>query len=77
MKKIWASIYGIFATLGVAGIVGFWVLCFVMVLGWWVNVYKLVTSVVTLEVVHFTGLFILRVLGIFVGPLGGIMGWIG
>lgn len=42
---------------------------FAMIVSWGVNIYKLLTG--PMEI---TGEFILRIIGIFVGPIGSVMG---
>ena len=43
---------------------------FTMIGAWGVNIYKLVTGPFDI-----TGEFILRIVGIFIGPMGSIMGF--
>jgi hypothetical protein len=41
--------------------------------GWCANVYKLLTT--GLELAQWGGMEIARVIGIFVAPLGAVLGW--
>jgi hypothetical protein len=58
MKTYW-TIYSV-AVLSIAGVIG-----------WLINIAKLVSG--NMEI---TGEFILRIIGIFVAPLGAIMGYL-
>jgi hypothetical protein len=40
-------------------------------IGWFINVAKLLS----MEALPLTGLFIVRIIGIFVAPLGGVIGY--
>jgi len=73
MKRLAAAVYGIFAGLGIAGIIGFWVSVLALFVGYFINIFKLIGMIGTDVSVHLT-VFILRIVGLFVGPLGGIMG---
>jgi hypothetical protein len=65
MKFIAAFLAG-FGVLGVLGMITFW--C-AMLVGWGMNLYKLVQHLPTMDVE-----LIVRLMGIF-PPIGGIVGW--
>ena len=58
--KAYWTIYTTIAVLAIAGVIG-----------WLINIAKLVGGDMVI-----TGEFILRIIGIFVFPLGGIMGYL-
>lgn len=45
----------------------------ILFVGWFVNIYKLVS--VGLALSSWGGMEIARVIGVFVAPLGGFLGW--
>lgn len=49
------------------------VTCSMLIVGWFVNIYKLVS--VGLELSSWGGMEIARVIGVFLAPLGGFLGW--
>ena len=62
MKYFDGEMVGFFMAVGV--VMG---LC----VGWFINVAKLLS----MEALPLTGLFIVRIIGIFVAPLGGVIGY--
>lgn len=48
-----------------------------LAIGWVLNIYRIVVAVSgeALGEIVITGFFILRVVGVFVAPLGGILGY--
>ena len=74
LSSIWSAIYIAFCSAGAVGFVAFWLFVFAMVYGWFANIYKLIVLVLPMTHIDLTGVLILRVIGIFVSPLGGIMG---
>ena len=65
------AIYGFFSALGVIGIFSYIALIVLMLWGWVLNIIALVGMVDG----GVTTMFILRVAGVFIAPLGGILGW--
>ena len=54
------------------GMVIFWVLVVLFILsGWIMNI----SDIISLESIEFKGEHILRIIGIFLAPIGAIMGW--
>lgn len=53
-------------------VIGYALVIVALVIGWVMNIIKLLGSP---EVVQWTVLEVLRVVGIFVAPLGGVLGW--
>lgn len=52
-----------------------WVIVWlVMLIGWVMNIIQVVD---TFNIDAITGLIIIKIIGIVVGPLGAVMGWIG
>lgn len=69
-------VYGIFAGLGVVGVISYFVLILLMVAGYVMNILDLIGMAAggwdaQLNIV----LFLLRIVGIFFAPLGGLLGW--
>ena len=66
-------LHNFFISLGLVGYVTYFLLCIVLLIGWLLNIGKLVglrhSDEITVEI-------IIRIIGIFVGPLGSIMGWL-
>ncbi|WP_145541867.1 hypothetical protein [Yersinia alsatica] len=54
-------------------IIGFYVLMFLAVGGWIANIYKLATYGFALA--DWSGMQVARVIGIFVAPLGAVLGF--
>lgn len=50
---------------------GIWAIIFALMIGWVMNIVKLWNSDLTV----ITGETVLRVVSIFVAPLGGVIGW--
>ena len=48
-----------------------------LTIGWCLNIWKMATELMAMETITFTGMLVARIIGIFVGPLGGVLGWIG
>lgn len=71
-------IYGILASLGVFGIVSFWILCIGILIGWLLNIIKLLFSlpgVIGGEVTDIGLEIVLRLIGIPLAPIGGLLGY--
>jgi len=74
MTKLQEAIVVGAAGLGVGGIIAMWIVIIGLFIGWIINMFKIVgligqdLSLIGIELV-------IRVLGIPIGPLGGIMGW--
>ena len=49
------------------------ILWFAMVIGWVMNIVQLIQTADN----GVTGMYILKIVGIFAAPLGGLLGWIG
>lgn len=49
------------------------ILIAVLLIGWLVNIYTIATSDVGIS--EYGAVEILRIVGIFIAPLGGILGW--
>lgn len=65
-------VFKFFQGLGIAGIFLWIALWVAMFIGWVLNIIALVHSVSG----PVTTLFVLRIVGIFAFPLGGILGWV-
>lgn len=67
------KVHNFFTSLGLVGYVTYFLLCIVLLIGWFLNIGKLVglrhSDEITVEI-------IIRIIGVFGGPLGGIMGWL-
>lgn len=74
--KILDKVKAIFGALGVFGIAVFYMLILGLFVGYFINIYKLVTFALHHQVVDWTLLFVLRIVGVFIGFLGGILGWL-
>ena len=56
-------------------VVLFWIgIVIVLVCGWFLNVHEIYQLVSTDNTI--TGMLIFRCIGIFIAPLGGVLGWI-
>lgn len=44
-----------------------------LIIGWFVNIYKLVS--IGIKASQWGGMEIARIIGVFVAPLGGFLGW--
>ena len=63
---------------GVSTIAGLFTVAMMLALvtigiGWCMNIYTIITTLIA--DMPITGMVILRVIGIFIGPLGGILGY--
>lgn len=65
-------LHGFFASLGVIGILAYLLLIVLMVWGWLLNIFGVIAMIDG----GFTALFALRIIGIFLVPVGGILGWV-
>lgn len=65
-------LFGFFKGLGAVGILLWVALWFAALIGWVLNIIAIVHSVSG----PVTTLLVLRVVGIFAFPLGGILGWV-
>lgn len=74
--KILDKIKAFFGALGVFGIVVFYLLILGLFIGYFINIYKLVTFALHHPVVDWTLMLVLRIVGVFIGLLGGILGWL-
>lgn len=52
------------------GMVGVWV---ALAIGWVANIFQVATT----DNLELSGITIIKVIGIFVPPLGAVMGWVG
>ncbi len=78
-RTLFAGIFGAFAAAGVVGVVAFYALVLALIPGWFMNIYQLVMYAVNGTNVLADGvlvMFILKIVGVFFGPLGGILGWV-
>lgn len=71
MKNIVAVLSGIFGSIFGMLVILYYGAILALVLGWCANIYKLVFG--SYEV---TTEFVLRLVGIVLVPLGGVMGWV-
>lgn len=65
------AMFAFFTGLGVMGMLAMFVLWIALFIGWFMNIYKLVT----MNFDPITGWLIMRIAGIPLAPLGGILGW--
>jgi hypothetical protein len=76
MRKMMGIVYVFLASLGIGGLIAWVLLCLGLVVGYFMNVWKL-----AMMVVHQTDmaanwvLFLGRVLGVCFGPLGALLGF--
>lgn len=68
------AIYSFFAALGILGIISYFVLLIAGIVGYVMNLYKLVMMIIE-PGVEFTVLLVGRAVGVFFGPLGAILGY--
>lgn len=68
------AIFAFFKALGIFGVIAYIALWVALVVGWIFNIFDLVKAAIG-PGAHLTLLIALRVLGIFVLPLGGVLGW--
>lgn len=68
------SIYNLFATAGVIGLMAYLVLLFGLLAGWIMNIIALVHFFLG-DTLLWSNLIIGRVIGLFLFPLGGVLGW--
>lgn len=61
--------------LGSFGVVLYIILIFGIVIGYFVNIFKLIGMVFSLGFTDHVAVFILRLVGVIFGLLGGIVGW--
>ena len=80
IKNPLSALYVGFAGLGVLGIFGFVLLLFLAMIGWFFNLWKIVLLLLGgaqhFPAIPWMGELILRIVGIPVGYLGMILGWI-
>lgn len=72
-SQIVRKILGVFVAFGIAGYIGFILLVLAGVAGWFMNIYKLAFCT---DLAQLTVMTILRIVGIFAAPLGGLLGWL-
>lgn len=66
----------IFGTLGAFGLCLYYMFMIILLIGYFLNIYKLLQFVLTNGLdTDITVLFIVRIVGIFIGILGGFVGW--
>lgn len=42
-----------------------------LAIGWGINIYKIITTCCAV----IDGMLVARIIGVFIGPLGGVLGW--
>lgn len=67
------KLHNFFVSLGIVGYITYFAIIIALLIGWFLNIGTLIgmrhTDDFTLEI-------LLRIVGIFIGPLGGVMGWL-
>jgi hypothetical protein len=74
-RKLNNIVYVFLSAFGVAGVIAYFILFGVMLLGYVMNLFKIVWAAVSFGFLDNLVLFGLRFIGIFIGPLGGVVGW--
>ena len=74
-SKILKGLQSIFGTFGSFGITVFYMVILGLLIGYFVNIYKLVTLAMHQDI-EWTVMIVLRIVGVVLGLLGGILGWL-
>lgn len=76
ISKILDILKGFFGILGVFGLTLYYIVCVGLIIGYFINIYKLIIFAINHQTLDLTLMFVLRIVGIFIGLLGGILGWL-
>ena len=74
--KILDKFKGFLGALGVFGITMYYIVVLGLLVGYFVNIYKLIFFAMNQQSFEITLMLVLRIVGIFMGILGGIVGWL-
>lgn len=76
ISKILGTLKGFFGILGVFGLTLYYIVCVGLIIGYFINIYKLIIFAINQQTFEITLMLVLRIVGIFMGILGGILGWL-
>lgn len=76
-RSLLRALKNMFGALGMFGLCLYYIVMIGLLIGYFINIYKVIQIALSNGLdTDITVLFIIRIVGIFIGILGGVVGWI-